>query len=262
LLSDRSELSQILERLRVMESVVAAGAVAMAVVWSLVAVHNAMGVMRHGTGRGYIAVGAALGVPPALWFISATTDPNQTTQMAVLVLMVQAIVLYLPFAAVGQVSEVIGGPRMPFLRWYLALGAAMLLQHVFTGPLDLANPKPSDDLGRSAVMYFANAVVIGVMVVMAAEASRAMQQATNERASQRRLLHDDASQRMRAPLTLVETPPAAVPTVVLAPPVPVMAPPIPVMAPPVAVGTTAPAFPAPTPAPVRGPQSVPVTPST
>ena len=65
---------------------------------------------------------------------------------------------------------------MPFVRWYLAVASAFAVHHVFTGALDLANPKQSDDLGRTAMLYLVNAVVVGVMVVMAAEATAAMDQ--------------------------------------------------------------------------------------
>ena len=140
--------------------------------------------------RGWLA-------PVLVLAIAAADYEDQTTTTAVLLLMLQAGLLYLPFAATGKVSEGVGGQRMPFLRWYLVVLAVYFVDYVFTGPLDLTDPKPADDLGRTAVMYFVNAVLIGVMVVMAAEASRSMQQATLQRSSQRRLLHDDAHQRVR-----------------------------------------------------------------
>lgn len=209
LLSDRDELSQLLDRLRVMEGVVTAGAIATTIVWSILAVYNAMRVARRGGVRdAVIAFGAWVACPLLVLAIATGKYEDQTTTTAVLLLMLQAGLLYLPFAAIGKVSEGIGGQRMPFLRWYLVALGAYFVQHVFTGPLDLANPKPADDLGRTAVMYFVNAVIVGVMVVMAAEASRSMQQATLLRSSQRRLLHDDAHQRMRVSVALNELPTA------------------------------------------------------
>jgi hypothetical protein len=167
--------------------------------------------------------------------------------------MLQAGLLYLPFAATGKVSEGVGGQRMPFLRWYLVVLGAYFVQHVFTGPLDLANPQPADDLGRTAVMYFVNAVIVGVMVVMAAEASRSMQQATLLRSSQRRLLHDDANQRMRVSVALNELPTTVPMPPTFAPPV------VPLTAVPVQSNVVP--FPAPVPAKSDASAvSVPVTP--
>jgi hypothetical protein len=209
MLSDRYELSQLLDRLRVMEGVVTAGAIAMTIVWSVLAVYNAMRVARRGGRRdAVIAFGAWVACPVLVMAIAAGDYESQTTTTAVLLLMLQAGLLYMPFAATGKVSEGVGGQRMPFLRWYIAVLGAYFVEHVFTGPLDLGRPTPSDDLGRTAVMYFVNAVVIGVIVVMAAEASRSMQQATLMRSSQRRLLHDDAHQRVRVSIALNEMPTA------------------------------------------------------
>jgi hypothetical protein len=220
LLGDRYELSQLLDRLRVMEGVVTAGAIATTMVWSVLAIFNAMRVARRGGVRdAVIALGAWVACPVLVLAIAAGDYEDQTTTTAVLLLMLQAGLLYLPFAATGKVSEGVGGQRMPFLRWYMAVLAAYFVQHVFTGPLDLANPSPNDDLGRTAVMYFVNAVIVGVMVVMAAEASRSMQQATLLRSSQRRLLHDDANQRVRVSIALNELPVTLPPSPAFAPPV-------------------------------------------
>jgi hypothetical protein len=219
LLSDRYELSQLLDRLRVMQGVVTAGAIATTIVWSILAIYNAMRVARRGGVRdAVIAFGAWVVCSVLVLAIATGKYEDQTTTTAVLLLMLQAGLLYLPFAATGKVSEGIGGQRMPFLRWYLVVLGAYFVQHVFTGPLDLANPKPVDDLGRTAVMYFVNAVIVGVMVVMAAEASRSMQQATLLRSSQRRLLHDDAHQRMRVSVALNELPTAVPLSSTFAPP--------------------------------------------
>lgn len=211
LLSERTQLSELLDRLRVMSGVVTAGAIATIVVWSLLAIYNAMRVARFGARRdAVIAFAAWITCPILVLAIAAGDYESQTTTTAVLLLMLQAVLLFMPFSTTGKVSEGVGGQRMPFLRWYVAVLAAYFVEHVFTAPLDLGDPKPGDDLGRTAVMYFVNAVIIGVMVVMAAEASRSMQQATLMRSSQRRLLSDDANQRVRVALSelpLVADPP-------------------------------------------------------
>jgi hypothetical protein len=229
---------------------------------------------RGGVRDAVIAFGAWVACPVLVLAIASGRYEEQTTTTAVLLLMLQAGLLYLPFAATGKVCEGVGGQRMPFLRWYMAVLGAYFVQHVFTGPLDLANPKPADDLGRTAVMYFVNAVIVGVMVVMAAEASRSMQQATLLRSSQRRLLHDDAHQRVRVSVALNELPtavPVNQPFAPPAPPTPAMAVPaiaVPAMAAPamaapsMAAASNVVPFPAPGATPVDASKvSVPVTPS-
>ena len=242
--ADRSQLAQILERLRVMEGVVAAGATATAILWSFVAVHNASRVGRNARRTAVLAMVAWVVAPVSLIVSRATDHGVHSPTVKVAMLMAQALVLYTPFAMMAKVTDTVGGPRVPFIRWYVMVAAAFTVHHVFTGALDLARPLPSDNFGRTAMLYLVNAVVVGLMAVMAAEASRGMHVATDERAWQNRLSQDDAHLRLRGGIATLDTdvpiappqpsvvPASMGPVSVPAPhPAPVLAPPL--LAPPV-----------------------------
>jgi hypothetical protein len=122
------------------------------------------------------------------------------------VIAAQALALYLPFGAVSKACAGVGGPRMPFVRWYLALAASFVVHDVFTMGLNLADPTAANDLGRTATMFLVNAVLVALMMVMAAEATDAMAQATTDRSQHYRHLHKDAQNRRRGPITVDATP--------------------------------------------------------
>jgi hypothetical protein len=213
---DRWQLHQYLDRLRVMENVVVAGAVATTLLWTLLAVHNATRA-AHGDRRAAVLAVVACIACPVGFVVLRSVDPGSQSGPKAMLIVAQALALYLPFGAVAKASAGVGGPRMPFVRWYLALVASFVVHDVFTMGLDLANPKQSDDLGRTAALFLVNAIVVGVMLVMAAEATEAMDHATTERSQHYRHLHDDAQNRMRGPITV----PASTKTL---PPPPVSAP--------------------------------------
>lgn len=196
--TDRWHLDQILDRLRVMEGVVAAGATATTILWSFVAVHNASQVGRGARRTAVLAMMVWVAAPAALISSRALDHGGHSRPMSAAMLMMQALVLYTPFFVTGKVADSVGAPRMPFLRWYLTVAAAFAVHHVFTGTLDLGHARAADDFGRTAMLYFVNGLIVALMAVLAAEASRGVQAAVEERAWQQRLLHDDAHQRVRA----------------------------------------------------------------
>ncbi len=193
--TERADLAQMLDRLRVMENVVVAGALATTLLWSLVAVYNATFGARGGLRSGAMAAAGCVAAPILFLAFRAAEADHGTGRL--IMVGAQALALYVPFWALGRVAEGVGGRRMPFLRWYMALAASFVVHDLFTTTLDLANPQQSDDFGRTAMMFLVNALVVGVMGVMAAEATRAMDRATSERALTHRLLHDDANRRER-----------------------------------------------------------------
>ncbi len=250
-------LHQLLERLRVMEMVVAGGAAATTILWSFLAVSNASHVARNSRRLAIVTVVAWGAAPLVLIGLGSMDSSSRSTQVAVLVLMAQAVAMYAPFGLIARASSRVGGASLPFLRWYLAVTLAFAVHHVFTGSLDLAVPSPSDDLGRTAMLYLVNGVIVGVIVVMAAEATRSMQVATSERLAQHQMLHADAHQRTRSHVTseheTMPMPPAPIVTPVAGNPLPAP------MAPP--TGSAVPAaqsFAAPT--LLETPPSLPVTP--
>lgn len=200
-LVDRYRLDQLLERLRVLEGVVVTGAVCSMVLWSLVASHNASLVLRRGM-RDVAAAAAACVVGPLVALVLGNVRGTMQSAAAAMVLaVVQAVALYVPFIAMAVVAGRVGAPRGAFGRWYLLLAAALLVQRVFTAPLHLGSPSTHDNLSRTAVMYFVNGVVIGVSVLMAADATRGLQRAIVDRRAEHRVLHDDAHLRLRASAT-------------------------------------------------------------
>lgn len=218
---DRFQLHQYLERLRVMEGVVIAGAVATTLLWTLLAVHNATRAAHGDRRAAYLAIAACVACPVVFIGLRSVEPSTQSGGRAMLIA-AQALTLYLPFGAVSRSCASVGGPRMPFVRWYLALVASFVVHDVFTMHLDLAVPKPSDDLGRTAAMFLVNAVVVGLVLVMAAEATDAMGQATTDRSQHYRHLHKDAQNRRRGPISVDATPtglPRPVATAAFAPPV-------------------------------------------
>ena len=235
--SQRADLNAMLERLRVMEDVVIAGALATTLLWSMVAIYNATLGARGSRRNGMFGAIACVAGPLLFLAFRAAAADEGTGRLVMIG--AQAISLYLPFWAVGRVAEGVGGPRMPFLRWYLALAGSFVVHDLFTSKLDLGNPQQSDDFGRTAIMFLVNALVVAVMGVMAAEATRAMDRATAERALTHRLLHDDANRRERATSIAFEQPLSAVTagSVPSLPPAPgsVLTAPAPVSAPPLAV---------------------------
>jgi len=196
-LADRFHLDTLLERLRVMEGVVAAGATACTVLCSVLAIHNTTRVTRGGRRLALVAMASWVVAPVALVLSRAEGLGGRSTASSVVYLMAQAAVLYAPFWLNGRVADLVNGQRMPFVRWYLAVASAFAVHHVFTASLDLAVPRVSDDFGRTATLYIVNAVIVGVMAVVANEASRTLQLSTDERAWQQRQLQDDAYLRAR-----------------------------------------------------------------
>ena len=197
-LIDRYHLDQLLERLRVLEGVVVMGAACSMVLWSLVASHNASQVMRRGL-RDVSAAAAACVVAPVVALVLGVVRGDMHSPAVALVLaVVQAVALYVPFVAMAVVAGRVGAPRGAFGRWYLLLAASLLVQRVFTAPLELASPSTNDNLGRTAVMYFVNGVVLGVALLMAADATRGVHRAIIDRLAEHRIMHDDAHLRVRA----------------------------------------------------------------
>ncbi len=214
--TERADLAHMLERLRVMENVVVAGALATTLLWSLVAIYNATMGARGGLRASALAAAACVSAPVLfLAFRAAEADKGNGRLIMV---GAQALALYLPFWALGRVAEGVGGRSVPFMRWYLALAASFVVHDLFTAPLDLANPQQADDFGRTAMMFLVNALVVAVMGVMAAEATRALDRATAERSLTHRLLHDDANRRERPGAITFEPTPAAQATIPSLPP--------------------------------------------
>jgi hypothetical protein len=201
-LIDRYELDQLLERLRVLEGVVVMGAVCSMVVWSLVASYNAAQVLRRGARDVSPAAAACVAGPVVALVLGIVRGGMHSHVVALVLAVVQAVALYVPFVAMAVVAGRVGAPRGAFGRWYLLLATALLVQRVFTAPLELGSPTVDDNLGRTAVMYFVNGLVAGVSVLMAADATRGLQRSIHDRLLEHRVMHDDAHLRVRASETI------------------------------------------------------------
>ncbi|MDO8392330.1 MAG: hypothetical protein Q7V57_17795 [Actinomycetota bacterium] len=211
---DQAELQRLAElfsRLRIIEAVVAAGAVITTVLWSFTVVRNASAACRNGRSGAAAVVSWAL--VPVLVFVLADIRSEATPRtVSVSVLVAQAAVMYLPFGTIAVASRRVGGTTMPFVRWYIALTSTFIVHEAFTGSFNLADKKPSDDLGRAAALMIASALVLGLMVIMAGEASQSMESATERRLETHRSWRDEALRRFRAVASAERDNPRPLPT--------------------------------------------------
>ena len=186
-------LGEMFERLRVIEGVVVVAAVVSTVLWSFLAVRNASSACRNGRSGATAVVAWAL-VPGAVFVLCGVRGSSMQTAT---VLAVQAAILFVPFATIGIAATRVGGRMAPFVRWYVALVLVFLVQQAFTGSFNLADPKPSQDLGRAAALMLANGLVLGLMVLMAADAAKAMEEATQRKMVAHLDWREEALQRFR-----------------------------------------------------------------
>ncbi|MFM7687400.1 MAG: hypothetical protein ACKPDI_15965 [Actinomycetota bacterium] len=197
-LSDRRELGEMLARLRVLEGLVAVGAASTMVLWAVVVANNASMVLRRAWRDLLFVVGSWVTVPFVAVVLGAARGRHQGTTLGIVLSVAQVLAIYVPFMTMAMLAGRVGASRGAFGRWYVAIAVTVLVQHLFTSDLDLAQPRLADNLGRTAALYFLNALVVGVGVLIAADATRGMQRAIAERLWQHRILHADAHQRVRA----------------------------------------------------------------
>lgn len=186
-------LGEMFERLRVIEAVVVVGAVTTTVLWSFIAVRNASTACRDGR-SGATAVVAWSLAPLAV----AALGVGGESAVRPGVIGAQAVILFVPFATIGAAATRVGARLARFVRWYVALVLVFLVHRAFTGSFNLADTKPSDDLGRAAALMVANGLVLGVMVLMAADAARSLESATHARMALHFDWRAEAMRRFRA----------------------------------------------------------------
>jgi hypothetical protein len=193
-IDERWELHLLLERLRVLEGVVAAGAAATTVLWACIAITNVAIASRR---RRTMVFGLTAWVagPVLVGVLGRVSTVGRPAHFDIFVLLAQVTVLYWPFWVLSSASARVGGLRLPAARWYIGLVLALVVHRLFTGSLDLSTPSPADDLGRTAVLFLVNAIVVGVIVVMAAEATNDMQLAIVERYALHQHWREDAQAR-------------------------------------------------------------------
>ncbi len=191
---DMQLLGEMFTRLRVIEGVVAGGAVITTVLWSFIVVRNASTACRNGR-SGSTAV-VAWGVVP-LVVLALCSLRGGSGMGPTVVLAVQAAAMFLPFATIGVAARRVGGRIAPFVRWYVALALTFVVHEVFTGSFNLADPKPSHDLGRAAALMIGSALALGLMVLMAADAAKSMDEATESRMQAHRDWRSEALERFR-----------------------------------------------------------------
>ncbi|MEI7548792.1 MAG: hypothetical protein WCK21_12175, partial [Actinomycetota bacterium] len=196
---DADELRQLAEmfsRLRIIEAVVAGGAVITTLFWSFTIVRNASAACRNGRSGAGAVMSWAL-VPVLVFVLAGVRADGAPRPVSVAVLLAQAAIMYLPFGTIAVASCRVGGTATPFVRWYVALTLTFLVHEAFTGSFNLADPKPSNDLGRAAALMIASALVLGLMVIMACEASKSMEDATEQRMADHRSWREEALDRFK-----------------------------------------------------------------
>ena len=191
-----SELDDMLVRLHTLQTSVVFGAAGVTMLWAFAAVDNAIRVGRANRAAG-LAVASWVLAPLAIVLIDRMNTDSLPAALGMVWIVVQAIVLYLPFMTMGQVSARVGGPRAPFVRWYLAVLVSFVVHRAFIAATESVFVDTSE-LGRVASLSLVNAIAIGVVVVLASDASKALQHAISERAFERDQLMHDAEIRFRA----------------------------------------------------------------
>lgn len=191
---DIAALGEMFQRLRVIEGVVAAGAVITTVLWSFIAVRNASTACRNGRSGATAVVAWGL-VPIVVLALCTMRDGGGTRPMVVLA--VQAAVMFVPFATIGVAARRVGGRMAPFVRWYIALALTFVVHETFTGSFNLADLKPKDDLGRAAALMIASGIALGLMVLMAGDAARSLDDATERKMQSHRDWRNEALGRFR-----------------------------------------------------------------
>lgn len=180
-LADMVRLDELLGRLRDLEAVIAALAVLATITWTFLAVSNVKRAAR--TSRSALfAVLAWFIAPVMVMIIGRYSDDHGIVHLGIVLLALEAMTLFLPFGLLAGASVDVGGERAPFRRWYLALVLAFVVNQVFTSPVHLDRLGPDDDLARAAVLSMLNGMVVAVMTLLAADATRALQGATSEKA--------------------------------------------------------------------------------
>ncbi len=191
---DLTRLDTLLDRLRELEGWFALAAVAMAMVWTFFAVWNVRRAARS-TRSPLFHAAMWLTAPAVAIVLARFDDGTEIVHLAIGVLVLEMLVLYLPFGLLGSAAEQVGGLRAPFRRWYLSVVLVFVVHAVFTRPLDLADPTNADQLGRTALLYVANGLIAAIMTLMAGDATRSMLGATADKAYRHNHSHDDALSR-------------------------------------------------------------------
>ena len=171
---DLLQLDDMLARLRVIETVVVGGAAVMTVLWAVAASYNAGIAARNGR-LAPASAAAWLVVPMIVVGIDQIDRSAMPVTFTIIIVMLQVAILFVPFAVLGNACEQVGGLHGPFVRWYAAVVVAFAVERLLVGSDGLVSMRASDDLGRAASMSLVNGVVVGVVVVMAMEASSAME---------------------------------------------------------------------------------------
>jgi len=205
------QLAELFSRLRIIEAVVAVGAVVTTLFWSFTVVRNASTACRNGRSGAAAVVSWAL-VPPLVMVLAEVRSPETPQSVSIGVLVAQAAVMYLPFGTIAVASRRVGGTTWPFVRWYVALTLTFIVHEAFTGSFNLADSKPSHDLGRAAALMIASALVLGLMVIMAGEASQSMETATEQRLATHRSWREEALDRFRTVVRSERDNPRPLPT--------------------------------------------------
>lgn len=193
---DLARLDELWWRLRALEQAAAVGVVLLAALWTFLALAN---VRRAGGGGRRAALGAlAWCLPAAAVVVLARADvaerPDHWRWAAIVVpLVLAAIPLHL--ASGGAVA--LGGSRLEFRRLHLALAAAFSVQQLERQHVDLTDRAITPELGRLAIMHVTVGLLLALVVLAVADATRTLQTLVDARVERQRLNEENAALRFR-----------------------------------------------------------------
>jgi hypothetical protein len=163
-------LGQIFDRMRDLQTAVFVGLIALATVWTLIVVTLVRTASRRRHHAGVVASTWAISVA-AVHRLGVIDVSQHHVAVQVGVLVAQLALIHLPFAAVGGAIRDVGASRRPIRYWYLAATLFFAVNEVFTGRVVLTDLRAGDNLGEIAALLVVNALVLGLIVLFAGDAT-------------------------------------------------------------------------------------------
>lgn len=194
--SDLARLDELWWRLRSLEQAVAVGAVALAAVWSFIALANARRV-GSAARRALLAAVAWLLPVASVAVLAAQGVADRTDYWRWATVAVPIVLAAVPLSVLGAGAAALGGGRLSFQRLHFVLAVAFALHQVGTRPVDLTDTEAASDLGRLAILHVATGLMLALVVLSAAEAARSLQSLAEARADRFRMNEENAAMRFR-----------------------------------------------------------------
>lgn len=194
--SDLARLDELWWRLRSLEQAVAIGVVALATMWSFVALVNAH---RAGSAARRAVVGAIAWLLPlaSVLVLAAQGVADRPDHWRWATVAVPVVLVGAPLHVVAGGAAALGGGRLSFQRLHLVIAVAFALHQVGTRPVDLTDTGAPTDLGRLAILHVTTGLMLTLVVLAAADATRGLQALAEARVERYRASEENAALRFR-----------------------------------------------------------------